>query len=108
MKDDYVRVIVAVGGQVTDHTLRASKAGRTVTTKYTTKWLEVTEASRPTAANPKGRPVGNSMRFRLEAVAMVEERRQEATNEPVDWQARATAAQRAAGLFDLPTFEEVP
>ena len=88
MKGDYIEVLTSTGSGVVPVRLEATKAGRTVTAKYGAKWLDVAEVSRPTAANPKGRSVGNSLRVRIEAVVSVEERRQE---DPEAKQPRARA-----------------
>lgn len=79
MKGDYIEVVTAVGTTTQTTRITASKAGRTVTAKYGTKWLEVFESARPTKANPKGRSVGNSIKVRIDAIVSVEERR---TDEP--------------------------
>lgn len=76
-KGDYVEVQVAAGDAAHPVRVTASKAGRSVHVKYTTKWLDVEELTRPTTLNQRGRPTGNKVRVRLEAVISVEERRNE-------------------------------
>jgi hypothetical protein len=85
MKGDAIEVVVASPSGEHTITITASKGGRTVRQTYrdevynrkTTKWLDIEEVSRPTAANPTGRPTGTKASVRLDAVLSVMETRLE-------------------------------
>lgn len=70
-KGDQVVVQVANGTASHMVNISASKAGRTVAVKYGARWIEVAEMTRPTAAHRRGRPVGNLLKVRTEAVISI-------------------------------------
>jgi hypothetical protein len=75
-KGDVIEVVVVAGGQTVTQAIAASKAGRRVrrrtsTTKGRGTWLVVEEVTRT------GKPTGNALEARMDAVASVRETRVE-------------------------------